>query len=209
MKSYRKIALILSLIVCIAICTTSFVACNNVGDSEISERALYYCGIEYDKDTLTATAIVSFSGSEEQKLDGIVAKWTSSDYIIDTWYKGSQSIVEITPNAIFSAVEKKVSQDDLNHDGVQYNILKVALRYDTIYKSIKSNALVKQSGKHYLHYFELDNGKQEDVLSLSTVNQRSENWYGLLIGCAVGTIVIALIVYLAIKGGKWQKMKKE
>ncbi len=209
MKAYRNIATIILFILCIAICMTSFVACNNIEGSDESVRKLYYLGLEYDKDTLTATAIIGFSGSEEQKIDGITAKWTSNDYIIDTWYKGSQSTIEINPNAIFSAIEKKVSQDDLNHDGIQYNSLKVSLRYDTIYKSIKSNALVKQSGKYYLHYFELDKGKQEDVLSLSTVNQRSENWYGLLIGLAVGVALISLIVYLAIKGGKWQKMKKE
>ncbi len=206
---YRNIASIILFILCIAMCATSFVACNNIEGSDESVRELYYRGIEYDKDTLTATAIVSFSGSEEQKLDGITVKWNSNDYIIDTWYKGSQSTIEINPNAIFSAVEKKVSQDDLIHDGIQYNSLKVSLRYDTIYKSIKSNALVKRSGKYYCHYFELDNGKQEDVMSLSTVNQRSENWYGLLIGLAVGVALISLIIYLAIKGGKWQKKKKE
>lgn len=198
-----------TIIVCMMLCTCLF-ACNNTSsDQDIVERDLYLDDILFDEKTLQATAIVSFSGNEEDKIDGVTSIWSSTYQDVDTWYMATDTTIQIDPCAIFSAVESMISQDDLILDGVGYNLLKVSIRYDTIYKSIKSNAQVEKDGRYYRHYFELDKNVTDDTIALSVVNQRSANWYGTLIGCSIGALLIVGVVYYALKGGIWQKKKEK
>ena len=83
----------------------------------------------------------------------------------------------------------------------------MVLRYDTIYKSIKSNGEITRSGRIYTHAFALDENLQNDVFTLEMRSANSANWYAVLVACAFGVVLISIIATLAVKGAKWQKTK--
>ena len=114
----------------------------------------------------------------------------------------------VSASAVYDEVLGRITDDDRIHDGVEYNHLKVVLRYDTIYKSISSDGDVAKSGRYYLHYFDFDKAQSEQTFSLHLKTQITANWYTLLIACVLVLAVVLLAVTLAIKGKLWQKKKK-
>ncbi len=208
-KNIRPITISL-IAVCLMLCLLLLCACNeDKTDNQDIERALYLADIEYDSESLTATAVIKFSGVESKKIDGINTIWHTENSQPNVWYNLSTTQIYLNPNAIFSAVKSNIPQDNLEVDGVVYNHLKVVIEYDTIYKSIKSDGQCKKDGKTYHHRFELDAQEVEDTLTISITNPNSANWYSLLIGVAIIVGMIVLVVYLLKKGGIWQKKKKE
>ena len=153
-----------------------------------------------------AIIYVTFSKTD-RKLEGCSAVWHSEKRKDGAFYNVSETTVTLAPNSIFSAVKESVPQEDLVHNDVQYNRLKVVLRYDTIYKSIKSNGEITREGRKYVHKYALDQSLESDVFTLEMRTQNAASWYGTLLGCAVAAMLVAIGVTFALKGVKWQKTK--
>ena len=153
-----------------------------------------------------ATVYVTFSKTD-RKLEGCGAVWHSEKRKDGAFYNVSETTVTLAPDSIFSAVKESVPQEDLVHNDVEYNRLKVVLRYDTIYKSIKSNGEITREGRKYVHKYALDQSLESDVFTLEMRTQNAASWYGTLLGCAVAVALVAIGVTFALKGVKWQKTK--
>lgn len=153
-----------------------------------------------------ATVYVTFSKTD-RKLEGCGAVWHSEKRKDGAFYNVSETTVTLAPDSIFSAVKESVPQEDLVHNDVEYNRLKVVLRYDTIYKSIKSNGEITREGRKYVHKYALDQSLESDVFTLEMRTQNAASWYGTLLGCAVAVAFVAIGVTFALKGVKWQKTK--
>lgn len=153
-----------------------------------------------------ATVYVTFSKTD-RKLEGCGAVWHSEKRKDGAFYNVSETTVTLAPDSIFSAVKESVPQEDLVHNDVEYNRLKVVLRYDTIYKSIKSNGEITREGRKYVHKYALEQGLESDVFTLEMRTQNAASWYGTLLGCAVAAMLVAIGVTFALKGVKWQKTK--
>ena len=152
-----------------------------------------------------AIIYVTFSKTD-RKLDGCSAAWHSEKRKDGAFYNLSETTVTLAPDSIFSAVKESVPQEDLVYNDVEYNRLKVVLRYDTIYKSIKSDGEITRAGRTYTHVFALDESLENDVITLKMRSPNSANWYATLVCCALA-IVLAIVATLSVKGAKWQKTK--
>ena len=153
-----------------------------------------------------AIIYVTFSKTD-RKLDGCSAVWHSEKRKDGAFYNVSETTVTLAPDSIFSAVKESVPQEDLVYNDVEYNRLKVVLRYDTIYKSIKSDGEITRAGRTYTHVFALDESLENDVITLKMRSPNSANWYATLVCCALAIVLIALVATLSVKGAKWQKTK--
>lgn len=153
-----------------------------------------------------ATVYVTFSKTD-RKLEGCGAVWHSEKRKDGAFYNVSETTVTLAPDSIFSAVKESVPQEDLVHNDVEYNRLKVVLRYDTIYKSIKSNGEITREGRKYVHKYALEKSLESDVFTLEMRAQNAASWYGTLLGCALAVALVAIGVTFALKGVKWQKTK--
>lgn len=153
-----------------------------------------------------ATVYVTFSKTD-RKLEGCGAVWHSEKRKDGAFYNVSETTVTLAPDSIFSAVKESVPQEDLVHNDVEYNRLKVVLRYDTIYKSIKSNGEITREGQKYVHKYALEKSLESDVFTLEMRTQNAASWYGTLLGCALAVALVAIGVTFALKGVKWQKTK--
>ena len=153
-----------------------------------------------------AIIYVTFSKTD-RKLDGCSAAWHSEKRKDGAFYNVSETTVTIAPDSIFSAVKESVPQEDLVYNDVEYNRLKVVLRYDTIYKSIKSDGEITRAGRTYTHVFALDKSLENDVITLKMRSPNSANWYATLVCCALAIVLIAIVATLSVKGAKWQKTK--
>ena len=153
-----------------------------------------------------AIIYVTFSKTD-RKLDGCSAVWHSEKRKDGAFFNVSETTVTLTPDSIFSAVKESVPQEDLVYNDVEYNRLKVVLRYDTIYKSIKSNGEITREGQKYVHKYALEKSLESDVFTLEMRTQNAASWYGTLLGCALAVALVAIGVTFALKGVKWQKTK--
>lgn len=209
--SVQKRSLILAAAILCLICAIALCACDKKGGSadkrEEREYALYMDEIVYDADSRAMCAIISFKGEEEQKLNGKL-NWKSCVYPLNAMYLKQDVTMTVCPDGLFAEVNGRLSDEDRVRDGIEYNVLKVALRYDTIYKSITSDADIKKAGNRYLHTFGLDESESEQSFSLSRKTQNSAGWYTVLITATLALAVLLTAVYLLIKGRLWQKTKK-
>lgn len=225
MDSIKKITLIVLVVALVLASAFSLCACNSQDDDEQDvARDLYvysvtFSGDEKDDDaskeqtTLSedesepiATVYVGFSKTE-RKIDGVSAIWHSEKRKDGEFYFVTDTSISFNPDAIFCAVKNCIPQEDLVKDGVEYNRLKVVLRYDTIYKSIKSDGDITRKGRTYTHVFELDESLDCDTVVLTMRTPNSANWYATLACCALGAVLAAIVATLCVKGAKWQKTK--
>ncbi len=229
MKSIKRITLTILVVALTLISAFSLFACNKQDDEDVV-RDLYIYDIEFEQPTKNSSdeAAVCDDSSEEnggeqqgekvaiiyvtfsktdRKLEGCGAVWHSQKRKDGAFYNVSETTVTLAPDSIFSALKESIPQEDLVHDGVQYNRLKVVLRYDTIYKSIKSNGEITRAGRKYVHKYALDQSLESDVFTLEMRTQNAASWYGTLLGCALLVALVAIGVTFALKGVKWQKTK--
>ena len=192
-------------------CTVFLAACNGNGNDAKSvnelERSLYLNGISYDENGLTMLAVVTFNGDEDRRLN-VKLNWKSTTYPLSVMFRQEDVEMHLDAAAVYDEIDGRLTDADRIRDGVEYNHLKVVLRYDTIYKSISSDGKVTKSGRYYLHYFDFDEAQSETTFSLHLKTQITANWYTLLIACVLVLAVVLLAVTLAIKGKLWQKKKK-
>ncbi len=236
MKSIKKITLTILVVALTLISAFSLFACNEQDDEDVV-RDLYIYDIEFEQppETTSGEAVISDDSGEnngesgeesggeqpservatvyvtfsktDRKLEGCGAVWHSEKRKDGAFYNVSETTVTLAPDSIFSAVKESVPQEDLVYNDVEYNRLKVVLRYDTIYKSIKSNGEITRAGRKYVHKYALDQSLESDVFTLEMRTQNAASWYGTLLGCALAVALVAIGVTFAIKGGKWQKTK--
>lgn len=230
MKSIKKITLTILVVALTLISAFSLFACNEQSGEDVV-RDLYIYDIEFEGNETpqnpsgeavisddssenggeqpsekVATVYVTFSKTD-RKLEGCGAVWHSEKRKDGAFYNVSETTVTLAPDSIFSAVKESVPQEDLVHNDVEYNRLKVVLRYDTIYKSIKSNGEITREGRKYVHKYALDQSLGSDVFTLEMRTQNAASWYGTLLGCALAVALVAIGVTFALKGVKWQKTK--
>lgn len=153
-----------------------------------------------------ATVYLTFSDTGK-KVEGASVVWRSQRRKDGEFYFVSTTSISSNPQSIFSAVRASIPQEDLVHNDVRYNRLKVVLRYDTIYKSIKSDGEVTRKGRTYTHIFALDENLDDEIFTLEMRSPNSANWYATLVGCALIVVLIAIVATLSVKGAKWQKTK--
>lgn len=201
-----------ALLVLCAFFLFALTACN--GDAQTSdaptERALYLNAISYDEENLTVVVTVTFAGAEDKKLDCPQSVWTSERGSDGVWYNKSLTSVQISPLSIFSAADARVPQEERINDDVEYNSLKVYLRYDTMYKSIKSDAeQVVRNGRYYLHFYEMNAQDDIKTLTLEMRTQNSAAWYSILAVCAVVFLAVCITVFALIKSRAAKRADEE
>lgn len=224
MNRIKKITLILLVVALAVVSAFSLCACNEQADDVDVVRNLYIYTITFsgeeensnapsdetsapDEQTdRVATVYVGFSKTDRQ-VEGASAVWHSDRRKDGEFYFVTETAISLNPSAIFSAVKASVPQEDLVSDGVEYNRLKVVLRYDTIYKSIKSDGEITRAGRTYTHVFVLDESLENEVITLKMRSPNSANWYATLACCALVIVLIAIVATLSVKGAKWQKTK--
>lgn len=212
-KSAQKLK-ILSIVVAVCMLTImlfAFTACDKKEDDTLpatSNRGLYLDAIDFDAEYKIAYATLTFSGDAQDLVEGVTSSWNSQKRKINAWYNESVNKVFVNPSSIYSAVEEKIPQENLVYNEELYEQLKVRLRYDTIYKSIKSDGERLRNVTEYSHYFYLDENADSQVFTLTMKSQNSANWYSMLIGCAILFIILCVVIFLASKGKLWQKKQK-
>lgn len=237
MISIKKITLTILVVALTLISAFSLFACNEQDDEDVvRDLYIYDIEFEGDEtQSPSSEAVISDDSSEnngesseenggeqqgekvaiiyvtfsktDRKLECCGAVWHSEKRKDGAFYNVSETTVTLAPDSIFSAVKESVPQEDLVHNDVEYNRLKVVLRYDTIYKSIKSNGEITREGRKYVHKYALEQGLESDVFTLEMRTQNAASWYGTLLGCALAAMLVAIGVTFALKGVKWQKTK--
>lgn len=204
----RVFGLLTTVAIAIVICLALFSACNKAESEDESEiqRDLYLSSIAFSPDTEEAIVYLTFANTDE-KIDGASVDWKSGDLTSDVWYKTSKTYIVAPSARIFSVVQSAIPQERLIKDGVQYNRLKVIIRYDTIYKSIKSDGETTASNRVYSHYFTLDESSESQTFTLTLKSANSANWYGILIALAIVAAVVTCAAFLLAKGKLWRKKK--
>lgn len=176
----------------------SLAACDEKEEVSHVRYGLYLAGLGYDDETLTVTAYVSVSGTEEQRLEGLVAEGERSFKSEGLFH--NRIHISVTPDApaIYDAVRKMdvlsrtVKDDQSGEESVkEYQHLQVALRYATIYKSIVTNGTRHPSGSGYVDILPLDEGGAQRF-EISQRTQNSANQYTVLV--AAGIVLFALLM---------------
>lgn len=165
-------------------------------------RALYLVDFAFDDEGTVGYATVAFNGGEDQKLDSTLL-WKSVTYADGAMYNVED--VEMTVNSaeLFCEVDNwtRESKDERNYG------LKVKLKYDTIYKSIKSDAEIAKSGRMYSHYFKIEEDAPSATFGLHLKNPNSAGWYSVLIASVlVFGIVLTVVIYAVKKRRKVQNI---
>ncbi len=219
----NKLSKIIALILVSVFCLILLCACNASGDvdDEVIQRNLYLASIVFSQaqnndvdnaDTAsqdgepTAYIYLTFSQTDE-KIEGATATWSSVAGEQSLWYATTHTYIDVDASRIFSAVEQSIPQERLVFEEVEYNRLKVIIRYDTIYKSIKSDGEIHVTGRNYNHFFTLDESVDNQRFTLSLTSAKSANWYSALLAGGIVVFALATTIYLIAKGKLWQKKK--
>lgn len=200
---------LIAVLICL-LCVFALTACNSSADNESTvdrEYELHFAGLSYLPDDGIVCAVVTLSGDETDKLDTVLA-WHSHSYGLNIWYNRQDVELTVNPSLLHADVLGRMSEEQWVHDDVEYNVLKVVLRYDTIYKSINSDAdSVVKSGRYYLHRFNIDEQSEAQTFAIWVKSQNTANWYTILIVCGIAFAAVLCGVVLLVKGGVWQKKK--
>ena len=192
-------------------CVVMLSACNaQKSEPEVSQRQYNaYMSIAYSPDEATIYAYVMLSGDEENMLESTIS-WESSFYAKNTWYNAQDVIISVPSEELCAEIDSRITDDMYFYEDMEYDTLKIIFRYDTIYKSINSDAdrVARGNGK-YVHLFELDGDNEAQTFNLHLTSQKAASWYTILIACVIIFAVALLGVSLAIKGKIWQKRKKK
>lgn len=193
----RLLSCVFALLICLVL-PFSLAGCDK--NESVSKTAynLYLVGCGYDEETLTVTAYVALSGTEEQRLEGVRAEGERK-VERDMFYNRTNISLEINSPAIYAAVAARdvmTAQGEEGEEPQIYEDLKVALRYDTIYKSVVTNGVRHPSRGGFVHLLQLTSDEQTEF-TLSQRTQNSANWYALLIAAGIVFFAAITAVYLA------------
>ncbi len=194
----------------IAICVLTLCACDRSYEVTTSnEYGVKYLGCKLDESEDTLYCYVYVTSSTEDLLPSKRATMRTVTRRDGVWYYKETIDITVDPSSISSAVAARVAQQDTDGNELEYNSLKVVLRYDTIYKSITSKADVSRSGNHYLHDLVLDEGADSATLTLNYRYADSAAWYSVLIAAAIAAMAVGVAIYSAVKGKLCQRTTTE
>ena len=202
-KGYRITCIVLALLVLASICLLCF------GCSSPEEDDNYYICVnnyEYDEETNTVTAVLRFT-TESDKEFSSEATINSSSTQDNVFYYKATTYISFNTQIFHLKVDEIFSDDIKYHNEVLYNNTKFRVEYVTSLKSIKSDGHVTRSGKYYIHAYEPIDGDMTITLTRKYAN--SASWYGVLIGCSIAGLAIALVVVLCITKNKKKTEEQE
>lgn len=157
-------------------------------------RALYLVDFAFDDEGTVGYATVAFKGEEEQKLESTLL-WKSVTYADGAMYNAEDVEMTVNSSELFYEVDNRTREDKDNRN---YG-LKVKLRYDTIYKSIKSDAEIAKDGRTYSHYFRVEEDAPSVTFGLHLKNPNSAGWYSVLIASVLAFGIVLTVVIYAVK----------
>lgn len=192
-------------------CAVAMSACSGGKDAPKTSERLYhtYLTFGYPSDGEDMYAYVMLSGKDEDQLEATV-RWNSKSYAKNVWYNVQDVEMTVDSAALCKEISELMTEDMYVRGDVTYKHLKIVFRYDTIYKSISSDAdSVVMSGGKYVHMFVLDKNSDAQKCNLHLTSQNAASWYTMLIACVIIFAVILLGVTLAVKGKLWQKKMKK
>ncbi len=196
MKTKRRTVYISALIAVLLIATVFLFACNSGVSEGDYEYGVYIRRTLYNPDAQEMTVYVSVTSDTTKTIEGATGNWHYKKSTENAFYSRYDYTVSFSPKTIFSAVKDSLTQEQLNVDGVEYNVLKLVFEYATIYKSLSSDGERLKIGSTYLHDFALDETNEEFATTLSLRVQNSATWYGVLVAVAVavfGAIIGTLL----------------
>ncbi len=193
----------------------SLAACNENKSVSAVRYGLYLAGADYDDETLVVTAYVSVSGTEEQRLEGVVLKGQRTFESEGLFYNRIEISVSLDVPAIYDAVKERVAlvrpapdDGDGSDKSVQYQSLQVAMRYATIYKSVVTNGARRPSGSGYVDILPLE-GEGAQEFKISQRAQNSANQYTLLVAAGIALFAAIMGVYIAYLHRKEKALPQE
>lgn len=175
--------------------------CNTSKEPKVTEYSphIRIAELSYDDADDSVTAYALLMDSEEEAVEGVTLKMLYAVSDLNSFYKRETITIYADQAAIFSAVDAALTQDERMHDGKTYNRLKVVLRYDTIRRSMSSDAEVVKSGNTYMHLFELDGEEGETVYTIAFKSADTGVWYSVAAAGAVLVLVIVLTIIFAVR----------
>lgn len=177
-------------------------ACDRI-DNTRAERIYRLDIVQAGQTDEGVVAYVALS-SNEGIADANYLSYVHSD---GTFYDRQEIWLTLSPKSIYSAVYDRLAQEEGVMDVLENNRLIVIFRYDTIYKSIKSNGKVVRSGGKYVHCFELDSQSDQDTIYLTRRAANSASWYTVL--AASGLILLALLtLFVVLKRNYGRRQEK-
>jgi hypothetical protein len=175
-----------------------FVACNQV-EPDTATYGVYLKSAE----VVDGQCVVhlSRSGSDEALGQSQIAIVEEKGHFVNTY----TYTVTFDGEAIFCAVQSRLTQDGTILNGAEYSTLKIVYDYATIYKSIKSDGEHSKSGRNYVHSFDVSNGPFEATLTRKI--PRQSTWYAVLLGGA-GAVIVAFVVAHLVRGKYCRKTQE-
>lgn len=205
----KRTSNVLFAVIIIAICVFMLCSCNKVERETVKSYGIKYLGYKLNEEEDALYCYVYVTSSDDGLLNCERATWESDVAPENVWYNVQTINITVDPASIFSAVQDKLIQENPAANELEYNCLKVMLRYDTIYKSIKSDAEVTRSGSHYMHDFGLNIDDESYTATLTYRYANSASWYSVLIAAAVVAFAVGVTVYSAVKGKLCRKKTTE
>lgn len=183
----------------------SLVGCDKKQTISRVSYDLHILGAQYDDESSTATAFISLSGSDAQRLDGLKAYGERIFSRENLFFNHIDISVSLDGATIYAAVRDRgvmsretPETDDEGAEVVkrEYQNLKVVAIYDTIYKSIVTNGERRSNGSGYRDLLPIDESGATEF-EISQRSQNSANWYALLIAAGIVLFMAAMAAYLA------------
>lgn len=213
LRTKRVLSAIIVTVICL-FCVILLAACDSGSKKPTEEDRdyfLYIGGYIYSDEDSTVIAVLKMSSSQDGtavKLDEN-AHWHIVNFADDIWFNKQNVEIAVDGAKVYDSVRTHSDGAIFENDGKTYNFLKVALRYDTIYKSIKSDGKISKTGRYYSHTFDINETEQTQTFGLHLRTQNSASWYSVLIAGCILLAIVLIGATSAIKGGVWQKKKNE
>lgn len=186
-------------------CLFSLSACDDV--EQTSEYG-YFLAVESvsEKDGEVQVKLILSTAENDNTLDMVKANCFVAVERDGFFYDKAEYIFRLDGESIFSATEDFLALYGTNYAVEDFSSLKIVFDYVTIYKSTKSDGVRLESGKKYVHSFEIEN--TDNVFVLDRRIAHSSAWYGVTIiatVCAVGAVIAVAV----IKRGKYGRKNEE
>ncbi len=205
-KITTKIALIAATLVVVIFSSLLFSACDKTETSGEYEYGMYIRRLSYDPDNHELTIFAGITNNDNLKVEGTVANWHYVKKQENAFYNAYNYEVNFAPATIFSVLKDTLTQEQLNVDGIEYDVLKLVFEYATIYKSLKGGEYIGKSDGVYLHDYDLDETSLDYTAYMTYRTQNSATWYGVLISAAV--VLLGVIIGVIFARRKYYACKE-
>lgn len=195
------------LLICVCFTLT---ACNeNAGtfeDTPQSENSVLYLASVEESEGFYIAFVTCNSVSEP--LAEIPSEKITWQERKNAFWNVSKMDISFSSDAVYDAVWEYVRSDGELSSVVTEDNLKIMFVYDTMDKSVNSNAEKIRIGNVYRHVMGVSRDVDETVFKATLDYPYSANWYAVLVGCAVLVFAVIGIGIAVAKGRLWQREKK-